>query len=321
MGRAPDPEGICPVPDKSTCVTQEVREAGDNGTMDWQPGADPCRMTTQRTCRVLDVRTLGRPVHLTDRFTAQIREDVTEYFRVHLNRRYGARFAIPAARLDYAAMPEASVRWRAFRGSDGIVAFAMSREIVHRILRYRYGIPESEPLEADTAGEERLVSILGAHFTNLIARRIESLAPGTQPGANLEPVETPPGLASRNDWTLRVDIDEATANASGSLWLLLDEAWIARLLQALAPAREHTRAARPESASTPPLPIRLQLAIRARLLEKQMPLGAVLDLRIGDVIPVSLGRADVLVEDSRLFTATVAEHKGKLCLTTFEDME
>jgi len=278
-------------------------------------------MTTERNCRVLDARTLGRPVHLTDRFTTQMREEVAEYFRINLNRRYGARFACGAARLDFAPLPCAPARWIAFRGSDAGIAFAMSREIVHRILRYRYGIPEGEALEAETAGEERLVSLLGTHFVNMIARRIDSLAPGTQPGASLEAVETPPGFPWSNGWTLRVDIEEAPCNASGSLWLMLDEAWVARLLQGLAPARERERTARPETAGTAPLPARLQLAISARLLEKQMPLGAVLDLRAGDVIPISLARADVLVADSRLFTATVAENKGKLCLTTFEEME
>jgi flagellar motor switch protein FliM len=34
-----------------------------------------------------------------------------------------------------------------------------------------------------------------------------------------------------------------------------------------------------------------------------------------------VGRADVLLDENRLFTAAVAEHKGKLCLTSFEDAE
>jgi len=40
---------------------------------------------------------------------------------------------------------------------------------------------------------------------------------------------------------------------------------------------------------------------------------------VGDIIPVSLQATDVLVKNSRLFTATVAEHKGKLWLTAFND--
>jgi flagellar motor switch protein FliM len=58
-----------------------------------------------------------------------------------------------------------------------------------------------------------------------------------------------------------------------------------------------------------------------RLASKEVTLGSLYDLQVGDVIPISLARADVLLEDSRLFTAAVTEHKGKLCLTSFEDAE
>jgi hypothetical protein len=49
-----------------------------------------------------------------------------------------------------------------------------------------------------------------------------------------------------------------------------------------------------------------------------MPLGRLLDLRPGEVLPVRLGATDVLIDDARLFTATVAERQGKLCLTSFK---
>ena len=65
---------------------------------------------------------------------------------------------------------------------------------------------------------------------------------------------------------------------------------------------------------------RLQLRLQARLLSRRLTLGEVFDLRPGSVIPVSLQGTDVLVKDVRLFTATVAEHKGKLWLTAFNDI-
>ena len=63
------------------------------------------------------------------------------------------------------------------------------------------------------------------------------------------------------------------------------------------------------------------MTLEGRLVSKQVQLGALFDLRVGDVIPVSLSRTDVMLDDSRLFTAAVSEHKGKLCLTSFEDVE
>ncbi|WP_460825321.1 FliM/FliN family flagellar motor switch protein, partial [Massilia solisilvae] len=70
-----------------------------------------------------------------------------------------------------------------------------------------------------------------------------------------------------------------------------------------------------------PLATRLAVRLEARLASKEMTLAALFDLKPGDVIPFSLGRADVLLDENRLFTAAVAEHKGKLCLTSFEDTD
>ncbi len=49
--------------------------------------------------------------------------------------------------------------------------------------------------------------------------------------------------------------------------------------------------------------------------------GHAAGLRVGDVIPVTFDSSDVLIGDARLFTAAVTEHKGKLCLTSFADVE
>jgi len=48
--------------------------------------------------------------------------------------------------------------------------------------------------------------------------------------------------------------------------------------------------------------------------------GALLLLASAGVWAAPAG-PDVLLDDARLFTAAVAEHKGKLCLTSFEDAE
>jgi flagellar motor switch protein FliM len=94
------------------------------------------------------------------------------------------------------------------------------------------------------------------------------------------------------------------------------------VLHGLAPQREAGRGAgaqQPKRAA--PLAHRLQVTLAGQLVSKEVTLGALFDLLIGDVIPVSLDRADVMLEDSRLYTAAVTEHKGKLCLTSFEDTE
>ncbi len=92
-------------------------------------------------------------------------------------------------------------------------------------------------------------------------------------------------------------------------------------MRGLAPKRERTGVESSSRVLAQPLPARLQLTMNARLIEKPIDLGTLLDLRVGDVIPVTVASTDVLIGDSRLFTASLAEHKGKLCLTCFEDVE
>ena len=118
---------------------------------------------------------------------------------------------------------------------------------------------------------------------------------------------------------MTVRLAETRLAEPASLWIVLDDAAMGRLLRSIAPSRE--KAAKPAAQQAQPVAARLALMLTGRLLEKELPLGDVLDLRPGDVIPVSLGLADVLVDDSRLFTAAVTEHTGKLCLTSFDDAE
>jgi flagellar motor switch protein FliM len=161
---------------------------------------------------------------------------------------------------------------------------------------------------------------LGQQFVELAVRRIESV--------QRTPVEAPAAVtfaeaslqsASDGEWLLRLTLSETRCNLSGDLLLKISAAWMNRLLQALAPNRDRPR--QKQMTATKPFPARLQLSLQARLLEKEVPLATLLDLRLGDVLPISVGDADVLIGDSRLFTASVAEHHGKLCLTSLADVD
>lgn len=288
-----------------------------------------------RPYRVLDPRTMGRPVHLLGKFTGQAREDLAELFHVRLNRRYRAHFEIEDVSLEAGAPPQRAKRWLTFGASAGRINFALDRSVLLCILGYRYGTHTTaahtsdaagdERAEPQTATEERLAARFGLQLVEVVARRIEALQrTGAEPirsAAGDEKFTEVAGAPLDGAWTLQIKIVEHTHKVAGSLWLRLEEGWIARLLRGLAPARERGRVQKSTAAATQPLPARLRLTLIARLLEKQMPLGTLLDLRVGDVIPITLGSTDVLIGDSRLFTASVAEHKGKLCLTSFEDME
>ncbi|WP_431287147.1 FliM/FliN family flagellar motor switch protein [Roseateles chitinivorans] len=116
-------------------------------------------------------------------------------------------------------------------------------------------------------------------------------------------------------WELVASLRDGDQEASISL--ALAGAYLLPLLRQLSARQRPSRTA----AQQQPLDRRLALTLQARLLERELDLGAVLDLRPGTLIPIRLADATVMVEGSPLMSAAVAEHQGKLCLTSFQDLE
>lgn len=253
-------------------------------------------------------------------------------FRMTLNRRYRARFQVGEVAMSPMEELVQPKRWLTYGCALGRVGVALERKVVLSIMAYRYGLadgngqaePPRESEHPETATEERLAAMLCQQFVNLLAARIEAgLAPHDTQGAKDVSQRhafnaVSPVAPSRGTWVIRVNLEELAHGIEGVLHFALDDAWMARLLQNIGPARDKPGDA---ASSLPEFAGRLQLTLAARLLKKDILLGELLDIRVGDVIPVSFGSADVLIDDSRLFSASIAEHKGKLCLTSFEDAE
>ncbi|WP_332674724.1 FliM/FliN family flagellar motor switch protein [Aromatoleum sp.] len=271
------------------------------------------RATPQQNS-TLDPRTLGRPVHLLGKFAALLRHDLAERLRAALNRRYRAHFEISevaVARLDEAA----DTHWLSYDSPFGPIGFSLDRALLLCVLDYRYGtaagtVKDAE--HAETTTEERLVEMLGRQFASMLVERLASLAALAGSSDLAAPRRAAPPAGA---WTISAQLAERRHDVRGMLRLTVDDGTIERVFRALAPARADSFAA------PVPLGAALQLDLRARLLEVQMPLGTLLDARIGDVIPVALGPTAVLVDDAPLFYADVAEHKGQLCLTSFQDVD
>lgn len=274
-------------------------------------------------CQIVDPRTLGRPVHMLRGFGEKLREGLSELFRTRLNRRYHADFQVGEVRIDAAGKPAPAGRWLAYGKPFGQIACALDRSLVLSALIYRYGLKGGEggTLDAletmpETTSEERLAARLGLQLVEALAHCVmaghHAAADADSGDFSLIGPTSPP----RSACLVRATIQERTHGVEGYVYLALDDAWLDLLLRKLAPMQRRRSPGHAVSAS---LAGRLHLRLVARLLQKDMTLGDLLSIKVGDVIPVSLRATDVLIDDSRLFTATVAEHKGKLCLTSFED--
>jgi len=271
---------------------------------------------------VLDSRLLGRPIHLLGNFTSLLRDEFAEYFRLKVNRRYRAEVEVGEVVFEQGMGAQAGARWHGFANEVGCIGFAASRAFLLCMLEYRYGAAApgaAAPIALgapESASEERLATLLGQQFVVRAAGCLARL-PGFEtrpPATDLR--ETRSALSAKHDWVVRVEVVETRRGVAGTLHLGFDDAWMQLVLQGVAPMREQRRSALPAASLA-----NLDLPLRARLLEKELPLGSVLDIRVGDVLPIRLEPAAVFVGGGLLFRAMVAEHGGKLCLTSFEDVD
>lgn len=283
--------------------------------------------------QVLDPRLLGRPVHLLPHFAAQFAEDLAAALRQPALRRYWDGFQLEAS--GFVGPPDSSQsgRWLGFTsgaGDAGGIGFALERSLLLSVLNQRYGrrgaapAPSVDPATVRvTATEERLAVVLGQQLASVLSKRVDAnLARAhNEPGAastELVPGSVPPAPPSADGWTLGITLRQAQSGECGQLWLALDQDMVARVLLGLLPERARERApARPSVE----LGTALQVTLEGRLVSKEITLEALFALKLGDIIPVTVGRADVLLAESRLFTAAVTEHNGSLCLTSFEDSD
>ncbi len=290
--------------------------------------------TTKQTAppQVLDPCLLGRPVHLLHIFAAQLRDDLAQSMRLNMNRRYWGGFQVEDVTFERLEDKETRGRWLSFAAPAGQIAFSLERKVLLSVLNFRYGSGKADAAALDentvkvTATEERLAVVLGQQLAGILAGRIELNLPvldkpapaeGEQEAVDSEFKPAPGSHPPKGSWVITVTVADIRSGATGQYWFALDKTLMANVLRGLLRDRDAGKKAQPAA----PLAQRLQVGLVGRLASKEVPLGSLYDLQVGDVIPISLNRADVLLEDSRLFTAAVTEHKGKLCLTSFEDAE
>lgn len=269
---------------------------------------------------VLDPTLLGRPVHLLPQFAARLREAFGAAMRLPARHRYWDAFDVDEVEFTRTSGQDA-LRWLEVGYGFGSASVAFERPLLLALLDWRYGRTATPAAGRDlservTATEERLALMLTRQLAEVLAGRVLAglAALGeTAPMRELVPVAA--SAPAAGSWAIRLVL-RAHGGERGTVWFALDQALTSAILRGLLPPR---RAQGGPSAE--PLATRLAVRLDARLASKEMTLAALAALTPGDVIPFSLGRADVLLDENRLFTAAVAEHKGKLCLTSFEDTD
>lgn len=299
-----------------------------------------------REFQVLDPCLLGRPVHLLPVFAARLAEAFASVMTSPGGRRYWGAYRLE--KLAFVRPPaDPALRWLGVPGPYGQAAVSFERSLLLGLLEGRYArrttaggaaVQRDPAVERVTSTEERLAATLAQQLANLLDERVAEALAATgnaalssvtgsgKTGPSVVPASAPGktgwvlGAVLRAQYGRRETDDDSLAAPEGQVWISLDHALMAHVLQGLMGERPGSRHGGVRM-KRDPLAARLEVKLEGRLVSKEVTLAALFGLKVGDVIPVSVGRADVLLDESRLFTAAVAEHKGKLCLTSFEDAE
>jgi flagellar motor switch protein FliM len=264
---------------------------------------------------VLDPCTLGRPFHLLEDFNQRLARQFARHLGGRFNLRHGAAFAVSQVAIGSYVAGQGDAAWRTYVTSAGTLSVRLDRRLLLAMLGYHYGdkgamtIDEHAP---ETETEQRFGAATGLALLDVLRTCV---VPPVEGGFTPEPMRTP-GMSDR---VIRVEIKENKLGLAGLLEMAVDDAWLGLIF---ASAVSRRIASTPAAKSEIPLTARLPVTLTARMLTKEVLLDDVMRLSPGDVLPVRMpDTADVLVGDTRLFQATIAEHGGTLCLTSFENVE
>ncbi len=271
----------------------------------------------------LDPCELGRPIHALDSLFQLTQQDLDHGLATAFPGRVGAPVRLGGVSHGRSAPVETPLRWASYRSHLGRSACAIERSALTALLARRYGSTDwalgARCVPAlETATEQRLAAQLGQVLTEALVHRI-----GGGPAAEGDPA---PRL-EQNLSSARCPINgpvmflwaQVLAGAAplGLVVFALDSDTLAAALRQLAPTRRQGAARPADSAALRrALPLRLDV----RLAQKTLPLGELLGLRPGDVLPIPLESATVRIQDKPVLKALVVEHKGRLCLTQLQEV-
>ncbi|AMC36082.1 FliM/FliN family flagellar motor switch protein [Janthinobacterium sp. B9-8] len=264
------------------------------------------RALHEKNSTTLDHSTLGRPLHLLAGLNERLKIEVDAFLKSEFNRPY--RAALGISQISQSASKANPVQWIDL--GVGQLAVEMSRSFLLRTLDYRYGA-KAKPTEIneallsseETSTEQRLKSSLANKMAQLFLGFLNQNT-GAHSGQRPEAV-----------WQIEIEIIDQIDQLKSQICLVLDHALFDLLLKMVAKPRANSK-------SQTAFFDQLKIKCHVHLAEKSLTLDDVLKLKIGEILPISLqARANVYIGKSKLFTASVAENNGALCLTSFEDAD
>lgn len=263
----------------------------------------------------LEVNKLGRPYHKVPKIFTGNFDILDAKISTYFLKKYRVNVALDDINFQ---MDCEHKHAQIFTTPYGNIAFDIDRMLLLHILNDYYGLgKDNVQIHPDvqtpvTKTEERLKNKLGLELSSLV------LHPGIF-GQELEIKNDYSSII--NKWSYKITLS-LEGYGEGKFHILLDNQHVDRLLATLRNPNENERK-ETESLSGEQfermincLPIRLI----GRLSSSQLTVAELMTLKAGDIVPVSLpNRFPLLVGKEQLFNAVIAEDRGKLFFSEFNE--
>ncbi len=263
----------------------------------------------------LEVNKLGRPYHKVPKVFNDHFDILDAKISIYFLKKYRVNVALQDLTFQ---MDHVQKYAQLFSTQFGNVAFDIDRTLLLNILNDYYGLSK-EHIQPDenkdtpvTKTEERLKAKLGSELTSrVLCQEIFK-----------EELEIKPDYSSVvNHWSYRLTFS-LEGYDGGNFYLFLDGYHVDKLLAALRhPAEDELRntdvvSPQPLDTMIGALPIKLT----GRLASLNMTVAQLMQLQPGEVLPISMpDRCPLLIGQQQLFTAVIAEERGKLFFSEFND--
>lgn len=262
----------------------------------------------------LEVNKLGRPYHKLPKIMNDCFDILDAKLSIYFLKKYRVNVSLKEMTFQ---MDCTYKNAQLFSTQHGNIAFDIDRILLLDILHDYYGLcKENTQLSPDvgqptTKTEERLKTKLAQELTNLIMNQ-EIFG---------EPLEI------KSDYSTVVSQWSYCATfwlegyENGGFSILLDNQHVDRMLATLrGPAEETQQRENITPAQIERMFYSLPLRLNGRLASLNITVSQLLNIEAGDIIPISLNeQLPIFIGKEQMFTAVVAEDRGKLFLSEFND--
>lgn len=262
-----------------------------------------------------DVNKLGRPWHKLPKMMNSCFDILDARLSIYFLKKFRVNVALKNMTF---AIDQSYKNTQIFSTPYGNIAFDIDRILLLNILHDYYGLSkESSQIAPDltqptTKTEERLKNKLAQELTHLIINKDTF-------GEDLEIKNDYSTVISQWSWCITFTLE---GYEHGSFTILLDHLHIDRMLAGLrAPdGEEEGRKEQITAAQIERMFYSLPLKLQGRIASLNLTVAQLSDIEAGDIIPISLNEPlPIFIGKEQIFNAVIAEDRGKLFLSEFND--